>query len=91
MTLQERVAEYLKNVPQCRENDNLLIAYCIKDEYGTRDLYDIALKTKSNIYESISRARRKIQEENPLLRPSDEVYKAREQKEQEVRQWARGV
>lgn len=91
MLAKEKVAEILQNIPQTRENDNLLIAYFIKDVYGMQNTFDIALATKKNIYETIRRTRQKVQEDNPLLRPSKEVYEARLEKEKKVREEVRGV
>lgn len=81
----------LNQIPQTRENDNLLIAYFLKDEYGIQNTFDLALKTKANVYETIRRTRAKVQEENPMLRPSKEVYEARLNKEQRVREEMRGL
>lgn len=91
MQCKDKVIELLETIPQCRENDNLLIAYYLKDMYGIQNTFDLALKTKANVYETIRRTRAKIQEENPLLRPSKETYQARLNKEQQVREQMRGL
>lgn len=91
MRVSDRVQMLLEQNPKTRENDNLLIAYFLKDEYGLSNTFDIALKVRGNVYESIRRARQKIQETNPMLRPSDEVYRARMREEQRVREEMRGV
>lgn len=91
MRVSDRVQMLLEKEPKTRENDNLLIAYFLKDEYGLSNTFDIALKVRGNVYESIRRARQKIQETNPMLRPSDEVYQARMREEQRVREEMRGV
>ena len=91
MNVREKVEEILKEIPQARENDNLLIAYFMKDEYKLQNTFDIALQFKTNVYESIRRARQKVQETNPTLRPSREVYEARLKKEADVRELMRGV
>ena len=91
MNVREKVEEILKEIPQARENDNLLIAYFMKDEYKLQNTFDIALQFKTNVYESIRRARQKAQETNPTLRPSREVYEARLKKEADVREVMRGV
>ena len=91
MRVSDRVQMLLEKEPKTRENDNLLIAYFLKDEYGLSNTFDIALKVRGNVYESIRRARQKIQETNPMLRPSDEVYKARMREEQRMREEMRGV
>lgn len=91
MTQRDKVVNLLETIPQTRENDNLLIAYYIKDVYQLQNTFDIALRLNTNVYESIRRCRQKIQETNPSLRPSDTVYRARLKKESEIRQEMRGV
>jgi hypothetical protein len=91
MNVRAKVEQILTEIPQARENDNLLIAYFIKDEFKLQNTFDIALQFKTNVYESIRRARQKVQETNPLLRPSKEVYEARLKKEAEIREVMRGV
>ena len=91
MQIKDKVIQLLNDIPQTRENDNLLIAYYIKDVYGVSNLMDVALMTKTNVYESVRRARQKAMEENPLLRPSKEVYEARLKKEGRVREEMRGL
>lgn len=91
MQTKDKIIQLLETIPQCRENDNLLIAYFLKDVYGIQNTFDLALKTKANVYETIRRTRAKIQEENPLLRPSKEVYQARLNKEKVVREEMRGL
>jgi len=89
MTTRDKVERLLVNYPKTRDNDNLLIAYFMKDEYGMQNTFDIALKFTTNVYESIRRARQKVMEENPALRPSNEVYEARLEKERKVREQMR--
>lgn len=91
VNVRNEVERLLVTNPATRENDNLLIAYFIKDNYKMQNTFDIALTFKANIYESISRARRKLQENNPNLRPSKEVYEARLQRETQVREEMRGL
>ena len=91
MILQEKVKQLLIDNPKLRDNDNLLIAYYLRDVYGLQNTFDIALMTKINIYESIRRTRQKVQETNPLLRSSKEVERARREKEARVREEVRGV
>lgn len=91
MNVRAKVEQILSEIPQARENDNLLIAYFMKDEFKLQNTFDIALQFKTNVYESIRRARQKVQETNPLLRPSKEVYEARLKKEAEIREVMRGV
>lgn len=91
MNVRAKVEQILTEIPQARENDNLLIAYFMKDEYKLQNTFDIAIQFKTNVYESIRRARQKVQETNPLLRPSKDVYEARLKKEAEIREVMRGV
>lgn len=39
-------------------------------------------------FESVTRCRRKVQEENPALRPCEKVQKAREYKREEIYHWS---
>lgn len=91
-TIKELVSKYLQQVPQTRNNDNLLIAYVVRDMYDLQNTFDIALKTTNNIYESIRRERAKIQNElNPLLQADESVRTARLGKEQRVREEMRAI
>lgn len=89
--LKDKIIKILQEIPQTRDNDNLLIAYYIKEELGLQNTFDIALHTKNNIYESVRRTRAKVQEENPLLRPSEDTLNARLNKEIRVREEMRGL
>ena len=93
MTTREKVEQLLTEIPQTRGDDRLLIAYFLKDVYKVQNTFDIALNKniKGNVYESIRRARQKVQETNPLLRPADDIYKARLIRESEVREEMRGI
>ena len=86
MTTRDKVERLLVNYPQTRDNDNLLIAYFMKSEYGLMTTFEIAQKFTTNVYESIRRARQKVMEENPALRPKSDVYEARLEKERRVRE-----
>lgn len=90
-TLKDIVFDYLTNYPVLRDNDNMLIARVIKDTYGMSDLYDIALATSNNIYMTITRYRRKIQEENPMLASSQAVQKKRALYEEKVKEEMRCI
>ena len=93
MNIRDKVEQLLKDIPQTRENDRLLIAYVLKDMFKVQNTFDIALnkEIKGNVYESIRRSRAKIQEINPMLRPSQEVYEARMRLEQQYREEMRNV
>jgi len=91
MNMRDKIADLLERIPQTRENDNLLIAYFLKDEYHIQNTFDVALQFNTNVYESVRRARQKIQETNPQLRPAEQVYRARLRREAEIRDEMRGV
>jgi hypothetical protein len=88
-----KVEELLTNNPKTRDSDNLLVATYYFYEAGGKDnlqqqsAFDF-LKKMSNgsltSFESISRARRKIQEQNPQLRGNN--YKDRKETSEDVRQ-----
>ena len=91
MKVKDRVMMLLETKPKTRGDDNLLIVYFIKQEYGLRDTFEIAKKVNTNLYESVRRARQKVQETNPLLKPDDKISKARANKEKKVRRSVKGV
>jgi hypothetical protein len=87
------VEELLIRNPKTRDSDNLLVAtYYFYEEGGKEALqnksaYDFLKNMSSGnltSFESISRARRKIQEQNPLLRGSN--YKERKEMSENVRE-----
>lgn len=93
MTVRDKVIQLITENPKLRDNDNLLIAYYIKDVYGLQNTFDIALSDRitGNIYETIRRERQKIQQINPILKASETVQEYRSQKELETRERMRGV
>ena len=93
MNIRDKVEQLLTDIPQTRGNDKLLIAYVLKDMYKVQNTFDIALnkEIKGNVYESIRRSRAKIQETNPMLRPSQDIYEARMRLEQQYREEMRNV
>ena len=87
------VEELLTKNPNTRDSDNLLVAtYYFYEEGGKEALqnksaYDFLKKMSSGnltSFESISRARRKIQEHNPSLRGKNN--KERQEMSEEVRE-----
>lgn len=91
-TIKELVNKYLVEVPQTRNNDNLLIAYIIKDLYGSYDMRDVALSTSSSVCGSIIRERAKIQNEiNPNLQADEPVRLARNEKAMRTKEEMRGL
>lgn len=83
------VRKILENEPQARKDDMMLFyLYCTK--YGilnekafVRLFKDSVFRKKYNVsvFETVSRARRKIQAENESLRPDEKTQKAREEQE----------
>lgn len=73
-TLAERVKFILTESKACRDDDTLLYdALLMLDGYDTRNMKANQLLTMMSIgkfpkYEAVTRARRKVQELNPLLR-----------------------
>lgn len=83
------VRKILENEPQARKDDMMLFyLYCTKygilNEKAFVKLFkDKVFRKKYNIsvFETVSRARRKIQAENESLRPDEKVQKIREEQE----------
>lgn len=94
------VKEVLETYPETRNDDYLLwlrviAAYEVNNDLcgiETMTVYDF-LKTAKSMpipcFESVSRARRKIQEQNPDLRAEKEVQEARAELEGEYIEFAR--
>ena len=98
ITVQDKVQALLEDYPMLRDSDKKLwLAYMVKCP-GLR----ITMKAASNPYESfkrlllddstptmetVTRARRKIQEKNPALR--GEGYKTRHDESENVKAWSR--
>lgn len=84
--VKRKVMDILIKHKASRDNDNLLIAKYLKEEYGTTDIAVIATISKTNVCETITRVRRLIQATNPLLAPSKNASKARRRKEEKMRE-----
>ena len=97
--LKDIVIETLKQGETFKENDDeLYFAVCVKvnsrisdrllsnmtvgEFFGNRKKYGLPT------YESVSRCRRKAQEENPALRPCKKVQEARKIKQDEFYKWS---
>ena len=85
--LKDLVTETLKQGESFRENDDMLyLTICIKlfSDRGSitnmtvADFFTNRKKYGLPTYESVSRCRRKAQEENPALRPCEAIQKGRE-------------
>tara|TARA_R110002020_G_scaffold374627_3_gene585906 strand:+ start:711 stop:1013 length:303 start_codon:yes stop_codon:yes gene_type:complete len=84
------VKELLKEFPLTRDNDNLLILKVWAEQDNTlrmnKSFSDFSVGMIAGKYmkfESVSRARRKVQEENPELR--GKYYKERKELAEEIR------
>ncbi len=86
MTLYEFIVKTLEDTPATRNNDNMLVAICLKECYGIENTFDLANSTAVNLYDSISRLRRKAQQRNPLLAPDDRVKTNRHKRELRIRE-----
>tara|TARA_R110000737_G_scaffold83283_5_gene115755 strand:+ start:103 stop:417 length:315 start_codon:yes stop_codon:yes gene_type:complete len=90
-TKKEMITDWLYSCPDLRDDDNWLVSDVWKHEIGAR-LYNISGESvlymiasgKLTSAESITRCRRKIQQENPSLR--GQKYKARHKEQIEVKQ-----
>lgn len=93
MKINGKVLEYLIKDPRTRDDDRLLIAYVLRDVYGTQDTFEILNNEdiKGNIYETIRRERQHIQKNNPLLWSSRKIKRMRKEKEERMRREFSGV
>lgn len=85
--LKDLVTETLKQGETFRENDDLLyLTICVKlfSDRGSitnmtvSEFFTCRKRYGLPTYESVSRCRRKAQEENPALRPREAIQKGRE-------------
>ncbi len=95
MKLLELVEDILREDEESRSSDKALYLKVIDEicrEKGIKDIRRKAIKTvfemKLPSYETVGRARRKIQEEIPELQASPEVLKERRKREREWKKWA---
>lgn len=92
--LQNDVTKVLEEIPESRDSDMVLYAELCKRKNAiacympfTEVLLHIKDYGLPNI-ESVGRARRKAQEQNPSLRATDKVYEARQMLRAEVQNYA---
>ena len=92
--VEDRVLFLLEKYPQTRESDKYLwLAYCVNycnlklcvTDYSR--FKNWLLSDDIPVFESLSRARRKIMEKNEAVRPLN--YRARQAEEKAVREWAK--
>lgn len=88
--LRDKIASILTRYPETRGNDMLLYYIYLVEEQISTDLKDLAENPK-NIFESISRARRKAQEINPLLLPDRHITRRKNQLEEQFREEYKGL
>lgn len=92
--IETNVLAVMLKYPESRGNDFVLYAMYIKENRS--ELKDVGLiyalmeakKLGMPSYESITRARRKIQQHNPQLRPPEKTAAARQEKEKQFRSYA---
>lgn len=91
------VKEILQIDTKARDDDMYLYAQFCKQKECSKALKEPFYLVMSNAskyglpaYESVSRARRKVQSECPELRASEETKAARQEYEQMYLEWARG-
>ena len=95
------VKTILENHPETRDDDYLLwlkvlwsVQYCDIPDYMNMPVckfLECAKYMKFPHYETVSRARRKLQEKYPELRASEETQAARARLEEEYREYARSI
>ena len=89
--IREVVTGILEKDERARGNDNYLIYKVFKQMGWPTSLEAIAENTTINRFESISRARRKAQEINPMLMPKDKIVNRRQELEEEYRTEMGGI
>lgn len=97
----KEVANIVKNIletnKEARENDNLLyieVVYAINPNLVTsnfRYVFENARDLGIPPFESVSRSRRKLQEQHEELRASKKMQEAREDKQEEILDYVREV
>lgn len=76
-----RVMELLENYQECRENDHKLYAMYIQIYHFIEFTVETFIKYKEYgipSFESVSRCRRKLQEKNITLKPSNNILEDKE-------------
>ena len=88
--VKDRVEVLLERYPETRESDQVLYAeyVCMYAEFEYTELIDKMLSREAPNFETIGRARRKLQAENPNLRPPKEVQEHRKIAERKWGEWA---
>lgn len=77
----EEVRKVLEDNPETRNNDLYLFSILLKERNLPTDVTALATLTKTNVFESMGRARRKVQETCPYLQATGSVAARRRQQE----------
>ena len=83
---EKRVSMLMKAYPETRNDDLILYARYFLEKYGTMDILTISTKTDTNEFETVSRARRRIQARVPELQADAPVQRGRKKAEEEIRE-----
>lgn len=89
--LRQIVVKILETDERARGNDGWLYYKVFQYMEWPTDLKDIAEITTINQFETISRIRRKAQQNNPLLLPNKHINKKRKQREEIFKDFSRGM
>lgn len=88
--VEKLVKAILEDCPEARDDDNILmVEYCRKVGYDINTPYAVALLTGSPNRDTVTRVRRKVQERNPDLRPSENVKGRRKKAEDDWKEYVR--
>lgn len=93
-TLQDQVRNILEIYPITRGSDEKLYAVYLTDKVGAvsvQHFFNNFSKYNVASFETVSRARRKVQEMYPRLKPPKEVLDKRDEAQGCFFDWARGV
>lgn len=88
---QHLVEHFLKVDPRCRDNDTWLIINVMNAKlkpYGERLYVPYHLINQMGSFETITRCRRKVQEQHPSLQGSKKAIEKRANREVAFRQWS---
>ena len=89
-TSKDIITRILEDYPETRNNDiDLIYRYLLAKDMPT-DIAELR-HYKTNLFESVRRARQAIQAINPLLQAEDGTRRARAAKEERMREEYRGV
>ena len=86
--VQSRTEWLLINIPESRNftENEFLFCYWSRWEGFSSEAYDPRVLTS---HETISRCKRKLVEKNPYYKPSNNVHRAKQLKEEAFREWSK--